>query len=138
MVARETEKKGPFEWDGRSERVEGMVDTTLTEAGERAEGVDEVVDTTLTGKPVHEIVMLEMLSMTLEKKIRRYINKSWRQCESEIDHASEITRKSGWFLSYNKKWFLELATPGCWLVDEHIQTCSRGLIQLQKTYLYFM
>lgn len=98
-VVTETERGRPFEI------VKQVVDTTLTKGGER------VVDTILTGtdKPMHEIVMLDMLSLTLEKR-KENISRSWRRCEAEIDRATDTTKNCGWITSYNKKWFLELTT----------------------------
>lgn len=99
-----------------TERADRVVDSTLTERGDR------VVNTTLTGtnKPMHEIVMLDMLSLTLEKRRRRFISRSWRRCEAEIDCGTDTKKKFGWITSYNEKGFLELATPG-WLTDGYFK-----------------
>ncbi|KZV58421.1 hypothetical protein F511_26600, partial [Dorcoceras hygrometricum] len=72
----------------------------------------------------------------LERRMEIIIKRSWARTEREIEHLSDGEKKRCFIADYQKRFFVEMATPGTWVFTEHVDECFRGLLELKKAYLY--
>ncbi|KZV56953.1 hypothetical protein F511_14961 [Dorcoceras hygrometricum] len=71
-----------------------------------------------------------------ERRMEIIIKRSWARTEREIEHLSDGEKKRCFIADYQKRFFVEMATPGTWVFTEHVDECFRGLLELKKAYPY--
>ncbi|KZV18711.1 hypothetical protein F511_40076 [Dorcoceras hygrometricum] len=76
------------------------------------------------------------VALPLERRMEIIIKRSWARTEREIEHLSDGEKKRCFIADYQKRFFVEMATPGTWVFTEHVDECFRGLLELKKAYPY--
>ncbi|XP_073271928.1 uncharacterized protein [Primulina huaijiensis] len=117
-------------------------DPSWTRAFEKTTGhklrLFTVEEEPITDEELHHHFENDMMSLSFEKRVRVFANRSWPRVSVEINSCMADMRISGMCSSYDSSWFRDLGTPGCWLTETHIQECCRGLLQLQTAYSHIM
>ncbi|XP_073032676.1 uncharacterized protein [Primulina eburnea] len=129
----------PFEVDPNIPLVS---DPSLTRAFEKTSGgklrLFTVEEEPMTEEELRRLVVNDMMSVSFQKRVRMFANRSWPRVSAEINCPTENRMICGLCSSYDSSWFRVLGTPASWLTETHIQECCRGLLELQRTYSHFM
>ncbi|XP_073053844.1 uncharacterized protein [Primulina eburnea] len=96
-------------------------DPSLTRAFEKTSGhklrLFTVEEEPITDEELHHLVMSDMMSLTFEKRVKMFANKSCPRVSAEINCCRENTRIHGLCSSYDSSWFRVLGTPASWLTE---------------------
>ncbi|KZV23139.1 hypothetical protein F511_24973 [Dorcoceras hygrometricum] len=99
-------------------------------------GEDQVERNKPEGSTRFDPDLTAFVALSLERRMKIIIQRSWARTELEIEHLSDGEKKRCFITAYKKGFFLEMATPGTWIFTEHVDECFRGLLELQKAYPY--
>ncbi|KZV19169.1 hypothetical protein F511_41316 [Dorcoceras hygrometricum] len=116
-------------------QVEGNQTEGSTKSIPETEGaqVNQTEGSTKSIPDLHAFVALP-----LERRMEIIIKRSWARTEREIEHLSDGEKKRCFIADYQKRFFVEMATPGTWVFTEHVDECFRGLLELKKAYPYIV
>ncbi|KZV14504.1 hypothetical protein F511_42903 [Dorcoceras hygrometricum] len=112
------------------EEESGSRESTPEAEGAQVEG-NQTEGSTKSIPDLHAFVALP-----LERRMEIIIKRSWARTEREIEHLSDGEKKRCFIADYQKRFFVEMATPGTWVFTEHVDECFRGLLELKKAYPY--
>ncbi|KZV36747.1 hypothetical protein F511_39292 [Dorcoceras hygrometricum] len=65
------------------------------------------------------------VALPLERRMEIIIKRSWARTEREIEHLSDGEKKRCFIADYQKRFFVEMATPGTWVFTE-VPYCFNG------------